>query len=789
MLSVRAATFAVFAGLALIPALAKAQDNTSPDTPAQGAGPQEAPSQAQGAPPAEPAPAAPVNMPAVTVTAPQPSPGVPPVSPQIERYSMPQTVVSTDERKINATVNIVDTEDAAKYMPSLFVRKRNYGDTQPVLATRTWGVNSSARTLVYADDILLTALIGNNNTNGAPRWGMVSPEEIKGIDFLYGPFSAAYPGNSMGGVMLISTRMPEKFEATLGQTNAFQTFGYYKTNNTFSTSNTAGTIGSKVGNFSFFLSANREESFSQPLGFVTNPTTVAGTQGTLFALNKSGSVADVVGASGLLHTTMNNYKLKWAVDLNDWLKFSHTLAYWQNIGYSTVQSYLTAPDGSMTFGGVSGFASGNYNIQEQHLANAVSLKSDTKGVFDFELVGTYYTYLNSLQRGPSGVGPALNFSTAGTITRLDGTNWWTGDAKGNWRPNGMDGPHQVSFGVHGDQYTLNNPTYNAPNWLTAPDNGNGTLSSFGAGKTQTWGIWVQDKWTFAPGWTATLGGRGETWTAFGGYNVLGNTSVSLPTIKSTNFSPKASLAWEINPTWTTKLNFGEAVRYPTVTELYQLVTTGLTNAIPNPYLLPETALSFEWSIERQDANTRVRLSLFEEDTANALIQQTSPINGVLTSTWQNVGLIRNRGVEVAGEVRDVVKGVDLSGSITYVDSKIISDPGFQSAFGSYAQGMWAPYVPQWRSTAVATYRPSDKWSLTAAGRIQGWMYSTLDNSDYIHGVYGGFDPFFIVDLKARYQFLEKAAFEVGIDNVSDYKYFEFHPFPGRTFIASLKAKF
>ncbi len=144
-----------------------------------------------------------------------------------------------------------------------------------------------------------------------------------------------------------------------------------QTNNTFSTSNTAGTIGSKVGNFSFFLSANREESFSQPLGFVTNPTSVAGTQGTLFALNKTGGVADVVGASGLLHTTMNNYKLKWAVDLNDWLKFSHTLGYWQNIGYSTVQSYLTAPDGSMTFGGVSGFASGNYNIQEQHLANAV----------------------------------------------------------------------------------------------------------------------------------------------------------------------------------------------------------------------------------------------------------------------------------------------------------------------------------------------------------------------------------------------------------------------------------
>ena len=92
-----------------------------------------------------------------------------------------------------------------------------------MLATRTWGVSSSARSLVYADDILLSALIHNNNSIGAPRWALVSPEEIERIDFLYGPFSAAYPGNSMGGVLQITTRMPEKAEATVKQTTAFQT--------------------------------------------------------------------------------------------------------------------------------------------------------------------------------------------------------------------------------------------------------------------------------------------------------------------------------------------------------------------------------------------------------------------------------------------------------------------------------------------------------------------------------------------------------------------------------------
>ena len=69
------------------------------------------------------------------------------------------------------------------------------------------------------------------------------------------------------------------------------------------------------------------------------------------------------------------------------------------------------------------------------------------------------------------------------------------------------------------------------------------------------------------------------------------------------------------------------------------------------------------------------------------------------------------------------------------------------------------------------------------------MYSTLDNSDLINSVNGAFDPFFVVDLHARYQFMNAVSAEVGVDNLTDFKYFEFHPFPGRTFVASLKAKF
>ena len=83
--------------------------------------------------------------------------------PVLQREILPISAGITAGR-VAQTVNILDVQDAVKYLPSLFVRKRNNGDTQSTLATRSWGVGSSARSLVVADGVPLTALIANNNT-------------------------------------------------------------------------------------------------------------------------------------------------------------------------------------------------------------------------------------------------------------------------------------------------------------------------------------------------------------------------------------------------------------------------------------------------------------------------------------------------------------------------------------------------------------------------------------------------------------------------------------------------
>jgi iron complex outermembrane receptor protein len=701
----------------------------------------------------------------------------------IESPAFPATTATIDAATIDATVNAVDVEDAVKYLPSLFVRKRNYGDTQPVLATRTWGVGSSARTLVYVDDILISALIANNNTLGAPRWGVVAPNEIARVTMLYGPFSAAYAGNSIGGVLHIETRTPEKTEFTFEQTGALQSFDQYKTHEDFSTAQSTATAGSRSGAFAWFVGANVQNSFSQPLSYITGASPPDGTTGAIDSNNKLGQPADVFGAGGLLHTIERSLTAKLTYDFTPSLRATYLAGYWNNDANSRVVTFLRDANGVPTFGSANGFASNTYTLDEAHLMQALSLRSNTGGAWDGEAVVTYYDYLHDRQFSPAAVGDGTTFSTNGRNADLGGTHWGTADLKGIWRP----GAHEVAAGFHADEYTLENETRNTSAWQDADTTGG--LFTAGSGETHTSALWLQDAWRFAPDWLATFGLRYEHWRASDGFNFTGGTAIVQPDRTDNGFSPKATLDWTVTPDWHLTGSIGRAIRFPTVSELYQIVSTGSTFVSPNPNLDPERALTGELAAERTLANGFVRVSLFQETTRDALISQTSTIPGVASpvSFVQNVDRIRNRGVEFVAQRSDIgIRGLDLQGSVTFVDSKILADDAFVSPAGTTAVGKHVPNVPRWRATAVATYRPNDAWTFTLAGRYSGKQYSTLDNTDNTPNVFGAFDSFTVFDARARWQINSTLSAALGIDNLTNKEYFLFHPFPERTVVASIE---
>jgi iron complex outermembrane receptor protein len=758
----------------------------------------------------KPARRTPAPHPLAAATPAPPPAAPPPVSnpyatpPVVQRYQLPTESFSTTAKRIEETINLKDPEDAIKYFPSLFVRKRNDGDNQAVLATRSWGLASSARTLIYDDDLLISALIGNNNSGASPHWNLVAPESIARIDFLNGPYAAAYPGNSIGGVLLITTKMPDKFEATVKETVSVQPWNQYDTKNTYSTSATAMSVGNRNGNLSWLFSANFLDGFEQPLTYTTNATPPAGTTGTISALTKQGLPADVVGTGALIHTQQTTANLKVAYDFLPWLQGTYSAGIWNNVQDSNPQTYLkSAATGAPTFGGVSGFASNEYTWNQTHMSNAVSLKSDTKGTYDFDLSASSYNYLQDIELNPYTVGGGASYSQNGKITRNDGTNWQNADAKGIWRPDGYGGAQEISFGIHGDRYYFNNPVYGSSVWNVATS-GTGVVYSDGVGEANTGALWLQDAWKIVPQVKLTLGGRLETWRAFDGFNLntvynsagttlMSSSAIAQPELHASDFSPKASLSYDPNKDWNVTANFGEAYRYPTVTELYQNVTTGSVITLPNPNLTPEQDLNGEINIERHWVDGRVRLTAFYERTNNAIISQTNTVTSstgsqVMATTFSNVAAIRMQGVEASADKDDVwFKGLRLFGSVTYVDSRILSDPTWAGDFPGTTTpdqvvGKRVPYVPDWRATAGFTYKPGDNWAWTVAARYSGKQYSTLDNTDIVSHVYGAFDDYFVVDTKIHYEAGKNISFDFGIDNLFNEQYFLFHPFPGRTYV-------
>jgi iron complex outermembrane recepter protein len=732
----------------------------------------------------------------------------------VTRFQLPQESFSIGAKQIDETINLKDPEDAVKYMPSLFVRKRNDGDNQAVLATRSWGLNSSARTLIYYDDLLVSALINNNNSNGSPHWNLISPEAIARIDFLNGPFSAAYPGNSIGGVLLITSKMPDKPFAVAKETFSVMPWSQYGTKDTYPTSQTSAAAGSRDGALSWLITANHLDSYQQPLTYTTNGASAAnpsgipvGTTGTLPALNKQGIIANVVGTGTLAHSVQDSGNVRLAYDVTPFVQATYSLGIWNNYQTSNPQTYLTSTaTGLPTFAGISSFASSKYTWDETHMSNAVSLKSDTKGTFDFDLSASSYNYLQDIMLNPftvasTGVGYSLN----GKVTSMEGTNWQNADAKGIWRP---DNVQEISFGIHGDRYRLENPVFASSIW-TNPASA-GPLYSDGEGETRTGALWLQDAWKIEPNLKLTLGGRLETWRAFDGFNLNTTTSpagaitasfpVNQPTLDSTNFSPKASLSYDPNKDWNVTANFGEAYRYPTVGELYQNLSSGGVVFLPNPNLLPEQDFTGELNIERHWTDGRVRLTLFEERTNQALISQSNTVTSTsgaqsVQTSISNVAAIRMQGVELSADKDNVlVRGLQLFGSITYVDSRILSDPNWAGVnpltlLPDTVVGKRVPFVPDWRAKFGVTYRPNDSWAYTVAARYSGKQYSTLDNTDIIPHVFGAFDNYIVVDAKVHYKASQNFSFDFGIDNLFNEQYFLFHPFPGRTYVLAAKYTF
>jgi iron complex outermembrane receptor protein len=719
---------------------------------------------------------------------------------------IPTTIEGIDAQQIADAVNATDAEDALKYLPSLNVRKRYIGDyDHAVLASRASGTGNSARSLVYADGILLSNLLGNGATF-TPRWGMVTPEEIERVDVLYGPFSAAYPGNSAGAVVDYVTRMPEEFEGHARVSRFGQKSSLYGRDESYYGYQASASVGSRAGNWSWWANYNRLDSDGQPLSFANKP--VSTTPAPASALPVTGAVPGknprnqdwlLLGTTNQNEIIQDHGKLKIAYDFSPTLRASYTLGLWRNDATRRSEPYLRDASGNPVYGALGSTAPLPVNIDGrlytisasdfaptlttlEHFIHGLVLKSDSQGAFDWEIAASMYDYARDEQRTPSVAVSSPSMHGSGRITDQSGTGWNTFAARTTWRPAGLDGAHLIEVGYQRAEYQLRARVYDTVDWT---DGGEGARMSGFDGVTQLRALFLQDTWRLADRWRTTLGGRAERWRAFDGRIASAASTQRFGERSETYFSPKAALAYQWSDDLALKASVGRAVRTPTVSELYQgsLLANQIINN--NPNLQPEKSWTAELSAQLDRTNGTARATAFGETTSDALYSQIDVANGGTVQTVQNVDEIRTYGIELAYQAVDVwLHGLDVSTSLTYAHSQIEKNDNFPASAGKRQ-----PRVPRWRAHALASYRIGEKWVTSLGARYSGTQYNQLDNSDPNGTSYTGTSNYFVIDARVRYRINEQCTASLGIDNLNNDRYWAFHPYPQRSAMAELSVDF
>ncbi|MDQ3187232.1 MAG: TonB-dependent receptor [Pseudomonadota bacterium] len=738
---------------------------------------------------------------------------------EVERdshYTSPSTrVTRTQIERQNAQT----TEEVLKYQPSLQIRQRYVGDPNGVLGIRGADMFSTARNMVYADGLPLHNFL-QASFNGAPRWSMVGPNEIDAVDIVYGPFSAEYSGNSIGGVVNIRTRMPRKQEFYVETSLFIQPYKLYGPDKgTFIGDRQYVSYGNRIKDvLTVFASYNRLEAQSHPQSYFIDNTGLGIPSGGQTAVtggirspDTRGIPSIIYGDTGPEKVNTNLFKLKLGYDLTPELQVIFTAAYEDRTrNQNHPRNYLHDPLGQRFYGGPQNAS----QTQPQTLPNAAfdgssfdvlnrgfGFSSDKRETLNLGLqlrgaltpnwnIDTTISNFDVLKdiRATAFFNPSdPNGNGTGQLQDFKKFSWLNYDLK--LSTPALLGNQKLSFltGYHFDQYNLSFRQYALTDYASL-SRGPLQANRNNDGQTSTQAVFAQSAYRFSPGWDVTVGARQEWWSATRG--VVGSTSV--PDRDESALSPKVSLGYEPGA-WKYRYSFGRAHRFPVIAELYQSLGTPTQIITANANLRPENGVHHNFMIEYGLPRGYVRVNVFRDDIKDA-IQQVLTASGIQTqSSFQNIDQTSTTGVELMFDQRRILGSkFDFMFNGTWMNAKVDKGPViiFNDPTGAPGNfdltGKQRIRLPHWRANFFTTYNATDAWDISLSGRYTSDSFNDLDNRDRVNNVFGAQSDFFFMDFKTSYRFKLrnglKSRVSFGITNLNNDKAFVFHPYPQRTYL-------
>jgi len=722
--------------------------------------------------------------------------------------NLPSTTASKTAQELREQQNIFNPEDALKNLPNTVVRKRYSGDRNALIGGRSFATSQAPRGLVLMDGYLISNFLGGFD---APRWNMVAPEEIARIDVLYGPFSAIYPGNSIGTTVAITTMRPRGFEGAVRLAGQSQSFSEYGRKDTYNNGQVSALLGNRFDSGAWVkLMLNRQDSTSQPMQWLTINANGAGVfappagtgtatpvTGVLYDTGPAGQKRAVFGANAgaVDHTVQTTAKLTAGHDFGNTLSAEFFVAGWRNDTRTRNDSFLRDATGAQVWSGrvsndgnvflIANNAFAPFTREERHLQGGATLKTRYKFGWNGSVVVSQYRIEGDVQRTASNPDPVATNGGSGISVARDGTGFRTFELQSSYTPSAGDwggGAHALIFGFHANDYTLKQTTQALPDWR----NSDGTRTQFVGGDTRLFALYAQDAWRLAPDWRLTSGLRFERWQSYNGSQRFTPGPTQDYADKTLNaVSPKVSVSWDGIADTTVRASVGKGTRFATVSELFQGTQSGNSIVVNDPNLRPEESTALELFVERRFLDGSLRASLFQDDVRDTIFRQTNLAVFPSVTNTQNIERIRTRGIELSGDWQNLgIPGLGVDANIAFNRPIILSNPKNPASEGKF----WLR-IPKVRSAVTTTYKPVSAWVLSATYRYSGRQYNELNNSDINPDVYGGMSRVRQIDLRVLWKPLPGAEVAFGLDNATDTRSYQSHPYPGRTLFGEVRYAF
>ncbi|MCD6489307.1 MAG: TonB-dependent receptor [Thermodesulfobacterium sp.] len=708
---------------------------------------------------------------------------------------LPEIVVTATrtEKKVEvapASVNVVTKEkielkkpktidEVLNDIPGVMVRRgKGLMDTLAFITLR--GAPKSQRTLIMMDGIIF-----NNPYGGDIKLGGFFPEDLDKVEVVKGPFSSLYGGYAMGGVVNFITKMPEKREIVLktGYGSSFDRGDAMDDLKRVYIS-----YGDKLADkFSFFISYGRHDTNGYPSNFVISSSPPpAGISGYERTYDRYGNLKYLLGDTGDNRWWDDGITIKaqYEFDKNTKLRLTfmrnryeynydkpHTYLYNTATGepvyYPREKYYLTGPGGRIQ------------NIYALNFETLLLNKIKTElNVSYLDTEEDWYVSVGSKAK-ITGCPPGTNPKYCGYVSNTP-QNAFTTDLQFTLP---IFSNQILTFGGFYRREYANTKEKYLSNWKD--EDSTVSLKYQSKGKTRTFAFYIQDEIALRDNLTVYVGFRQDWWKTWDGYVNQVGTAGYPKEYKSNSesaFSPKFAVVYKPFKETVLRGSIGKAFRPSTVYDLYRTWTsswTGITYA-GNPNLSPETLIAYDIGIEQKLwKGAKVSLTYFHNYFDDLIYRKT------VNATYQqyiNVGKAETQGIE-AGFEQKFDFGLRLFANLTYTDSEVKENKAKPET-----EGKRLTYTPLWMGNIGAEFKRG-KWSFYVVGRYMDKWFSDDLNKDKKSGVYGSYDEYFVVDVRASYQINKWMTLSVSGDNIFDRDYYQYYKAPGASWFAELSVKF